>query len=479
MSSTNSPQSPQAAVGEQRSGGRWIAHWDPEDPTFWEQSGRRVARRNLWASIFAEHIGFSVWSLWSVLVLFMTPEAGFSFAPEQKFLLVSVVAFVGAVLRVPYTLAVPLFGGRNWTMISVSALLVPTGLAFYLIQNPDTPFWLFVVLAATAGLGGGNFSSSMSNINFFFPEREKGWALGLNAGGGNIGVATVQLVGLGVIALFTVSAGAFVPLFYVPFLLLAIWVAWRHMNNLSGARTDVAAQIAATKDRHFWIMSVLYIATFGSFIGFGFAFGLLLQSQFDRTPLEAAMVTFMGPALGSLIRPVGGYIADRFGGARVTLWNFIAMVAGTGVVIASVASDSLPLFITAFGVLFVLTGLGNGSTYKMIPGIYAAKAENMIAAGAPRAEALSQTKRIASSMLGLIGAMGAFGGVGINLVFRESFAATQSAMPAFIAFLGYYLVCIAITYGVYLRTPAGAAPIPAAPARSHSAADADTERVAS
>ncbi|MBB6171775.1 NNP family nitrate/nitrite transporter-like MFS transporter [Nocardiopsis mwathae] len=477
MSGTNSPQSHRTATGERRAGGRWIAHWDPEDTTFWERGGRRIARRNLWASIFAEHIGFSVWSLWSVLVLFMTPETGFAFTPEQKFLLVSVVALVGAVLRVPYTLAVPIFGGRNWTLVSVVALLVPTALAIVLIQRPETPFWVFLALAATAGLGGGNFSSSMANINAFFPEREKGWALGLNAGGGNIGVATVQLVGLGVIALFTVNSGAFVPLFYVPFLLLATWVAWRHMDNLSGARADAAAQIAATKDRHFWIMSFLYIATFGSFIGFGFAFGLLLQSQFDRTPLEAASVTFMGPALGSLIRPVGGWLADRYGGARVTLWNYIAMVAGTGVVVMAVTADSLPLFIAAFGVLFVLTGLGNGSTYKMIPGIYAAKAEDMIAAGTPREEALAHTKRIASSMLGLIGAMGALGGVGINLVFRESFAATGTATPAFISFLAYYVVCIAVTYVVYLRTPAGTRP--AAGARPRGGPDADTERVAS
>ncbi|KUP98499.1 MFS transporter [Thermobifida cellulosilytica] len=446
----------QTAASRTATKGRWITHWDPEDATFWRERGSTIANRNLWASILAEHLGFSVWSLWSVLVLFMTPETGFAFTPEQKFLLISVVSLVGSVLRVPYTLAVPKFGGRNWTLVSVAVLLVPTALAAVLVQRPDTPFWLFVVLAATAGLGGGNFSSSMANINFYFPEHRKGWALGINAGGGNIGVATVQLVGLAVIAAFTIDAGPVVPLFYLPFLLLASWVAWRYMDNLATARADTAAQLAAVRERDFWTMSVLYIGTFGSFIGFGFAFGLLLQNQFDRTPLEAAAVTFLGPLLGSLVRPVGGWLADRFGGARVTAWNFLAMAVGTGLVVAATVQGSLPLFVLSFGAVFVLTGVGNGSTYKMIPTIYAAKAENLVAEGTPREEAVARTKRVASAMLGLIGAVGAFGGVAINLVFREAFAATGSATPAFLAFLAFYLVCLAITWLCYMRVPAAA-----------------------
>ncbi|PRX96257.1 MFS transporter [Allonocardiopsis opalescens] len=456
-------------------GGRWIEHWEPEDERFWESTGRAVARRNLWASIFAEHLGFSVWTIWAVLVLFMTPETGFDYTPEQKFLLVSMVTLVGAVLRVPYTLAVPRFGGRNWTLVSVTVLLVPTALAIVLIQRPETPFWLFLLLAATAGLGGGNFSSSMSNINFFFPERSKGWALGLNAGGGNIGVPSVQLLGLAVIAIFGIAQGWLLAAVYLPLLLVAGWVAWRHMDNLAGARADIGAQVAVAKDRHTWIMSFLYIGTFGSFIGYGFAFGLVLQNQFDRTPLEAAAVTFIGPLLGSLIRPVGGSLADRYGGARITLWNFVAMAAGTGVIIIAALQGSLALFTAGFVVLFLLTGVGNGSTYKMIPTIYSARAEDMVAAGTPRAEATAEAKRLAGALLGLVGAVGALGGVGINLVFRESFAATGSATPAFVAFLVFYAVCIAVTYGVYLRRPrvrAEAASPAAVPADAGPAAEA-------
>ncbi|GAA3760545.1 NarK family nitrate/nitrite MFS transporter [Salinactinospora qingdaonensis] len=436
-----------------RSGGRWISHWDPEDAAFWRDTGQRVANRNLWSSIFAEHLGFSVWSLWSVLVLFMTAENGFTFSASQKFLLVSLVALVGAVLRVPYTLAVPKLGGRNWTLISVAALLVPTVLAIALIQRPETPYWLFLVLAMTAGVGGGNFSSSMANISFFFPERKKGWALGLNAGGGNVGVATIQLLGLGVIAAFGVAGAFLLPLVYLPLLVVALFVAWRYMDNIAGARSDIGAQIATLRERHFWIMSFLYIGTFGSFIGFGFAFGLVLQSQFDRTPLEAAMVTFLGPLVGSLSRPFGGQLADRFGGAVITLWNFIAMLAFTGIILLAAVQQSLWLFTAGFVAVFILTGIGNGSTYKMIPSIYAARAEDMVAAGTPRESATAYAKRISGAMLGLVGAMGALGGVGINLVFRESFGATGSSIPAFIAFIAFYAVCIVVTAVVYVRRP--------------------------
>ncbi|MFC9086763.1 MFS transporter [Nocardiopsis dassonvillei] len=458
MASQTGPRAP-------RTGKSWISAWDPEDEGFWNGGGRRVARRNLWASIASEHIGFSVWSIWSVLVLFMIPEHGFSTTPEQKFLLLSVVTLVGAILRVPYTLAVPALGGRNWTVISTLTLAVPTIAAFFLVRDPDTPFWLLLVLAATAGVGGGNFSSSMANINSYFPEREKGWALGLNAGGGNIGVATVQLVGLAVIALFTTSAGHLVPLFYAPLILLAAWWAHRSMNNLVHVRNDVSAQLSAVRDRHFWIMSLLYVGTFGSFIGTGFAFGLLLQSQFGLAPVQSAAIAVLGPVIGSLIRPVGGRMADSLGGARVTLWVFLAMAACAAVLVLSVQAAHLALFIGAFAVMFVLTGLGNGSTYKMIPSLYAARAEDAIAAGEPREQALARTKRVASSVLGLIGAVGALGGVGVNIAFRESFAATGSTAPAFVVFGAFYLACAAVTWAVYLRRPA-ASPTEAASVES-------------
>ena len=442
---------------------RWLDDWRPEDPAFWSATGARIARRNLAASIFSEHLGFSVWSLWSVLVLFMVPANGFGFDAAQKFLLVSLVTLVGSVLRVPYTLAVPRFGGRNWTIATTFALLVPTLLGAWMITRPGAPFGLFLVVAAVAGIGGGNFSSSMTNINLFYPERRKGWALGLNAGGGNLGVATIQLIGLAVIGFAGVAHGSYLPLVYVPFILAAGYCATRYMNNISGVRFDARAQFGVLRDRNSWIMSVLYIGTFGSFIGYGFAFGLVLQNQFGQTPLQAAALTFLGPLLGSLARPLGGKLSDALGGGRVTLWTFLAMIAGTAVILAAAAQASLPLFVAGFVAVFVLTGIGNGSTYKMIPSIFAAQAEDRIAAGTPREEAAAWARRQSGSLIGLCGAFGAFGGVLINLAFRQSYASAASASPAFVGFLIFYLFCAGLTYVAYLRRPVasgGAVPAP-------------------
>src|SRR3954464_6776399 len=171
----------------------WIEDWRPEDTEFWQKTGRRIARRNLVWSILAENIGFSVWLMWSVVAARL-PKAGFNYTTDQLFSLVALPGLVGALIRLPYTLAVPKFGGRNWTMVSALLLLVPTLSLIWAVSQPATPFWCMALAAASAGLGGGNFASSMANISFFYPDREKGWALGLNAAGGNIGVSSVQLL---------------------------------------------------------------------------------------------------------------------------------------------------------------------------------------------------------------------------------------------------------------------------------------------
>ncbi|MGP3735537.1 nitrate/nitrite transporter [Streptomyces sp. GDS52] len=427
-------------------GGRWIQHWDPEDEDFWNRTGERVARRNLLFSVLSEHIGFSVWTMWSVLVLFMGPEYGLT--PADKFLLTSLVTLVGAVVRVPYTFAVAVFGGRNWTVVSAALLLIPTVAAFA-VMEPGTSFSTFLLVGLLAGVGGGNFASSMTNINAFFPLRRKGWALGLNAGGGNIGVPVIQLAALAVIG---AGGGPRVLLgLYIPLIVVAAVLAGRYMDNLASVRNDTGAAGDAVREPHTWIMSFLYVGTFGSFIGYSFAFGMVLQNEFGRTPLQAAYVTFLGPLLGSLVRPVGGRLADRYGGARITLGNFVGMGAATGVLIVASTQKSPALFTAAFVVLFVLTGLGNGSTYKMIPGIFQAKAR---ARGLSGEEAAAYGRRLSGAAMGLIGAVGALGGVGINLAFRQSFLSHGSGTGAFAAFLAWYAVCLAVTWAVYLRRPA-------------------------
>ena len=331
---------PAAHAGTQP--GRWIEDWRPEDPAFWETTGKKIANRNLWFSVFSEHIGFSIWTLFSVLVLFMGPAYGID--PAGKFLLVAVATFVGSALRLPYSLAVAVFGGRNWTLISAGLLLIPATLAA-IFMAPGTSFGTFVIISALVGVGGGNFASSMTNINAFFPEKSKGAALGINAGGGNLGVAVIQLVGLLIIATAGANSPRILLAVYIPLIVIALAGAAFFMDNIASVRNDTGALKEAASDAQTWILSFLYIGTFGSFIGYSFAFGLVLQNQFGRTPLQAATLTFIGPLLGSLIRPVGGALSDRIGGVRVTFWNFVGMAVSTLICIVASGLDSLALFV--------------------------------------------------------------------------------------------------------------------------------------
>ncbi|MEV4492239.1 nitrate/nitrite transporter [Micromonospora coxensis] len=433
-------------------GGRHrITDWRPEDPTFWRTTGARIARRNLWVSIFAEHVGFSVWSLWSVTVLFLGPAYGID--PAGKFLLTAVPAALGAVLRLPYTLAVARFGGRNWTIVSALMLLVPA-VPMTILLEPGVSYTTLMVLACLTGVGGGNFASSMANINLFFPERLKGRALGLNAGGGNLGVPAVQLVGLAVLATAGAAYPRLVPAVYLPLIVLAALASARWLDNLPNARNEPGALREAAREPHTWVMSLLYIGTFGSFIGFGFAFGQVLQLQFaDRfpTPVDAAWLTFLGPLIGSLIRPVGGQLADRLGGARVTFWNFVGMAIGASLVLYAARERSFPLYLTGFLSLFVFSGIGNGSTYKMIPAIFRARAvtEGELTGDVEAAE--RRARRLSGSLIGIAGAVGASGGVLVNVAFRQSFLTSGTADAAYIAFIGWYALCFGLTWAVYLR----------------------------
>jgi len=437
----------------------WIADWNPEDETFWNSKGKFIARRNLIWSIVAEHIGFSVWLIWSIVATKL-PQAGFHYSTDELFQLIAVPGLIGALMRFPYTFAVTTFGGRNWTIFSASVLFLPTLALAYFVSHPETPFWLMLLVASTAGLGGGNFASSMANISFFYPDRMKGWALGLNAAGGNIGVSSVQLLtpilmALGVINLYqaTPVGGVYLQnagLMWVLPIAIAVFGAVFFMNNLTSAKSSFKNQLAIVKRKHTWIMAIIYIGTFGSFIGYSAAFPLLIKTQF---PAVTIGIAFLGPLVGSLARPLGGLLADKFGGAILTFWNFIAMAAATIGVLYFVGNKDFAGFLTMFLILFVTTGIGNGSTYRMIPSIF--REENLHKAKgkgeAGRAAALKAASIESGAALGFIGAIGACGGYLIPSGFGKSIAITGGPQLALLIYLGFYAICLALTWLYYLR----------------------------
>jgi MFS transporter, NNP family, nitrate/nitrite transporter len=450
---------------------RNIEHWDAEDVDAWEgnggkPAGKQIAKRNLIWSIFAEHVGFSIWSIWSVMVLFM-PQNVYHVDAAGKFYLVAMPTLVGAFMRIPYTVAPARFGGRNWTIVSALLLLIPTLLTWWAMKHPGTSYTTLMVIAAFGGFGGGNFASSMTNINAFYPQRLKGWALGLNAGGGNIGVPVIQLIGLLVIATVGNTAPELVCAIYLVLIACAALGAALFMDNLRNQKSNLGSLAEALRYRDSWVMSFLYIGTFGSFIGFSFAFGQVLQINFlaggdnaAQAALHAAQISFIGPLLGSIARPFGGKLADRIGGGRITLYTFVAMMFAAGILVATGTMDDgmkgaataaqMGGYVAGFILLFLLSGIGNGSTYKMIPSIFEAKAQGMADWTAEQKAAWS--RRMSGALIGFAGAVGALGGVFINVALRLSYVgAAKSATNAFWVFLAFYVICAIVTWVVFLR----------------------------
>ncbi|WP_436494013.1 MFS transporter [Actinokineospora sp. HUAS TT18] len=480
--------------------GRWIDNWEPENEEFWEKTGKPIARRNLIFSIFAEHLGFSIWVLWSVVVLNLS-NAGFGggtpFAPSELFWLTALPNLVGSALRIPYTFAVPKFGGRVWTAISAALLLIPTTALAAMVhfdfvrnQSHDTQFTIMLVIAALAGVGGGNFSSSMANISFFYPEKRKGLALGLNAAGGNLGVAVVQLLTPLVIIVgvpFAIAKNpvhpvhlAYAGIMWIPFIVAAMVCAWFFMDSLSMAKADTKSYATCLKQSQTWVMSILYIGTFGSFIGFSFALPLVIKLTFPEFLAQnpfigtyLAGLGFLGALIGSFTRPFGGWLSDRVGGAKVTLWVFIAMAGFTMLAMYGVNQRSFPIFFSSYMVIFALSGAGNGSTYRMIPVIFGALGRKEVAEkGGDKDAVLLSFKRQAAAVIGIAGAIGAFGGFLIQQIFRlasvpvsaavnsaktvEAKAAAAAAnadwsTSALGIFIAAYVVFAGMTWFFYLR----------------------------
>lgn len=422
-----------------------ITNWNPEDELFWQSEGKKHARRNLWISVPSLMLAFIVWQIWSVVAVRLN-DIGFHFTEEQLFTLAAIPGLVGATLRFIYTFAVGKFGGRNWTVISTAVLAIPAIGIGIAVQNPDTPFSVMLLLAALCGLGGGNFSSSLANISFFFPKKEKGTALGINGGLGNMGVSVVQfvtplIITSGTFALVgdsqTLANGtqawiqnaAFI--WVIPIAIMTI-AAFFGMDNLPGTKQSVSEQFVIVKRKHTWIMTWLYVATFGSFIGYSAAFPLLLKSQFP----EHVSLAFLGAFLAAAFRPVGGWISDKFGGARVTAYVLVVMALGAAGVIYFLNGKEFAGFLVSFLILFAAAGIGSGSTFQMIPGIFPAKE--------------------AAPVLGFTAAFAAYGSFFIPKLFGWSVKTTGTPVTAFYFFIAFYAVSFVLNWYFYQRKSSAA-----------------------
>ena len=445
---------------------RVLTEWRPEESAFWEEKGRAVARRNLWISIPALLLAFSVWMVWSMVVARL-PAIGFEFSSSQLFWLAALPGLSGATLRIFYSFMVPIFGGRLWTTLSTASLLMPAIGIGYAVQNPQTPYLIFLALALLCGLGGGNFASSMANIAYFFPKAEKGNALALNAGLGNLGVSVMQfLVPIVITAgVFGAMGGAPVTLddgsqlwmqnagfVWVPFILIATAAAWLGMNDIADAKASFRDQAIIFSRFHNWVMCVLYTGTFGSFIGYSAGFPLLTRLMFPD--VNALQYVFLGPLVGALSRAATGWISDKFGGGRVTFWTFAGMIVAVYGVIFFLPSDgqggSFMGFFACFMALFLLTGIGNASTFQMIPAIMGREIPRLM----PELDAAAsrkQAERESAAIIAFTSAIAAYGAFFIPKLYGTSIAMTGAPNGALWAFLGFYVLCLIVTWVFYTR----------------------------
>ena len=448
--------------------GSVIQDWQPEDNQFWLNTGKKIASRNLWISVPCLLLAFCVWMLFSAVAVNLN-RVGFNFTTDQLFLLTALPSVSGAILRVPYSFVIPIFGGRRWTAISTVFMVIPCIWLGIAIQNPETSFNTFIIISLLCGFAGANFASSMANISFFFPKARQGSALGINGGLGNLGVSVMQLtapfiVGFGVFA-FIGGEGVLqadgstlwlenAAWIWVPFILFFTLMAWFGMNDLAANKASLRAQLPVLKRGHLWIMSLLYLATFGSFIGFSAGFAMLSKTQFpDIVILKFA---FFGPFLGALARPLGGILSDRFGGVRVTFINFIVMAIFSGLLFLTLPNHgqggSFAAFYAVFMVLFLTAGLGSGSTFQMIAVVFRKLTVDRIKSeGGSDESAQKEAVTESAAALGFISAIGAMGGFFIPKAFGTSLALTGSPAGAMKIFFVFYIGCVFVTWLVYGR----------------------------
>ncbi|MCY3675626.1 MAG: MFS transporter [Paracoccaceae bacterium] len=470
MQSVHGPEQKGALAGvlkEWRPGP--IENWKPEDEQFWKEHGSKIANRNLWISIPALLLAFSVWMVWSVVVAKL-PSIGFEYTTDQLFWLAALPGISGATLRIFYSFMVPIFGGRLWTTLTTASLLIPAFGIGYSVQNPDSPYFIFLVLALLCGLGGGNFASSMANITYFYPKRRKGHALAMNAGLGNLGVSVMQFL-----VPIVISTGAFVVFsgegqitadgstlwlqnagfVWVPFLLVSTALAWFGMNDIMTARASFADQAVIFSRFHNWVMCWLYTGTFGSFIGYSAGFPLLMKTQFPA--VDTLSFAFLGPMVGALSRAATGWISDKYGGGRVTFWTFLGMIIAVGGVLYFLSIKQEPGafwgFFACFMVLFFLTGVGNASTFQMIPTIMRQEVDRLMPDLDPPTK-LKNAERESAAIVAFTSAVAAYGAFFIPKSYGTSISMTGGPEAALWGFMIFYATCVGVVWYFYTRRSA-------------------------
>jgi NNP family nitrate/nitrite transporter-like MFS transporter len=441
-----------AAYSVQTPDRAWLSQWTPEDTNFWESTGKKLAWRTLVITTINLTLAFIVWFVVSALVVRL-PGVGFQLSSSQLFWLAAMPGLAGGTFRIIHTFLVPLYGTRHVVSISTLLLLVPLLGWFFAVQDPATPYWVLLLLAFLAGLGGGNFSSFMPSTSLFFPKRLQGTALAMQAGIGNFGVSIVQFVTPWIIGIALAGSllggsqnfigdGTTSPVWlqnaaaiYLPFVVVFGIAAWVMLRSVP-VRANFREQLDIFKEKHGFFMTLLYIGTFGTFSGLAATFPLLIKQIYGGLPGAPDPLTyaFLGPLIGSVARIAAGPISDKFGGARVTHWSGIGMLACVIAVTfftAPASMEQFPYFVAAILGLFFFSGVGNASTFKQMPMIF--------------------PPRQAGGVIGWTSAMAAYGPFAVALMLSYSFDWFDSFNPFFYWAAFFYLVCIAINWWFYAR----------------------------
>ncbi len=430
----------------------WLSRWEPENPEFWESAGKALAWRTLWVTTFSLTLCFITWFVVSALVVRL-PQVGFELTTSQLFWLAAMPGLAGGTLRIIWAFLPPVVGTRHLVTFSNLLLLIPLLGWAWAVQNVDTPYWVLMLLAFLAGVGGGNFSGFMPSTSYFFPRRLVGTALALQAGLGNFGVSVVQFVTPWIIGFALLGpllgdpqtltrAGVSTPvwlqnalLIYVPFVLLGSLLAWNLLKSVP-IRANLAEQFDIFRDKHTWFQTSLYIMTLSSFTGFSATFPLLIKTAyggFEGAPDPLAFA-FLGPLVGSLSRIVAGPLTDRHGGA------FWTQISGLGLLFSAIGvtfflrPDSLadfPWFVTFMLLLFFFAGIGNASTFKQMPMIF--------------------EPRKAGGVIGWTAAIAAYGPFVVSVLMGAAIASTGSAIAFFIGAAIFYALNVALNWYYYAR----------------------------